>query len=93
MAGAAGARHLFRDAETFDALEDRIIPRLFEGKEPSDQVRVWSAGCATGEEAYSLAILLAERAGHAEEVAKITAAAMRGEMDYAEALRQRPCRA
>jgi two-component system CheB/CheR fusion protein len=38
------------------------VPRLFVNKAPSDQVRVWVAGCATGEEAYSIAILLAEHA-------------------------------
>jgi two-component system CheB/CheR fusion protein len=50
----------FRDPTAFAFLEQRIIPRLFEGKTATDQVRVWSAGCATGEEAYSLAMLLAE---------------------------------
>jgi two-component system CheB/CheR fusion protein len=54
----------FRDAEAFDALEEQVIPKLFEGKEPSDQVRVWVPGCATGEEAYSLAMLLVEYADH-----------------------------
>jgi two-component system, chemotaxis family, CheB/CheR fusion protein len=54
--------NFFRDAEAFEALEQTIIPLLFEGKGPNDQVRVWSVGCATGDEAYSLAILLAERA-------------------------------
>jgi chemotaxis methyl-accepting protein methylase len=37
-----------------------VVPRLFE-KNPSDRVRVWSVGCATGEEAYSLGMLLLER--------------------------------
>ncbi|MGH9240009.1 MAG: CheR family methyltransferase [Vicinamibacterales bacterium] len=50
----------FRDREAFAALENRVIPLLFERKRGGDQVRVWSAGCATGEEAYSVAILLAE---------------------------------
>jgi two-component system CheB/CheR fusion protein len=53
--------NFFRDPEAFAALEARVIPALFERKRAGDQVRVWSAGCATGEEAYSLAILLAER--------------------------------
>ncbi len=51
--------NFFRDREAFAALENRVIPLLFERKRGGDQVRVWSAGCATGEEAYSLAILLA----------------------------------
>ena len=54
--------NFFRDGEAFRALERRVIPRLFEGKGMEDQVRVWVAGCATGEEAYSVAMLLAEYA-------------------------------
>ena len=50
----------FRDEETFQALATRVIPRLFEGKMADDTVRLWVPGCATGEEAYSLAILLRE---------------------------------
>ena len=44
-----------------------MIPRLFEGKSAKRQVRVWVAGCATGEEAYSLAMLLAEHAATISE--------------------------
>jgi two-component system, chemotaxis family, CheB/CheR fusion protein len=54
--------NFFRDKEAFSALELDIIPRLFVGKTSNDTVRVWSCGCATGEEAYSLAILLSEYA-------------------------------
>jgi two-component system CheB/CheR fusion protein len=54
--------NFFRDSDAFAALERLVIPRLFEGKGPADKVRVWVPGCATGEEAYSLAILLRERA-------------------------------
>ena len=50
----------FRDAEPFEAAGEMVIPRLFEGKEPSDTVRVWVPGCATGEEVYSIAMLLRE---------------------------------
>jgi len=52
----------FRDAEMFEILERDVVPRLFDGKGPGDTVRVWSVGCATGEEAYSLAILLLQEA-------------------------------
>ncbi len=52
----------FRTPEAFGTLEDSVIPSLFENKAPDDEVRVWVAGCATGEEAYSLAILLHEYA-------------------------------
>ena len=55
-----GVTDFFRDAEAFRALETSVIPRLFEGRGADDEVRVWIAGCATGEEAYSIAILLRE---------------------------------
>ena len=54
--------HFFRDPEAFAQLEQQLIPQLFESKAPEDQVRVWVSGCATGEEAYSIAMLLAEQA-------------------------------
>lgn len=53
--------NFFRDHEAFAALETQI-PKLFEGKAHGDTVRVWVPACATGEEAYSLAILLIEHA-------------------------------
>jgi two-component system CheB/CheR fusion protein len=52
-----GVTHFFRDGEAFELLTQEIIPRLVSAKEPGATVRVWSAGCATGEEAYSLAFL------------------------------------
>ena len=57
--------HFFRDREAFDTLERKVIPKLFERKGQEDHVRVWVAGCATGEEAYSIAMLLAEHAAAA----------------------------
>jgi PAS domain S-box-containing protein len=54
--------NFFRDAGSFEVLERDIIPRLFEGKTADDQVRVWVPGCATGEEAYSVTMLLSEYA-------------------------------
>lgn len=54
--------NFFRDREAFEALEQHVIPKLFINKTSGDQIRVWTAGCATGEEAYSLAILLCEYA-------------------------------
>ena len=54
---------LLRDREAWDALADTVIPRIAEAKDPAEPVRVWSAGCASGEEAYSLAVLLAEALG------------------------------
>ncbi|MGM0545649.1 MAG: CheR family methyltransferase [Bacteroidota bacterium] len=54
--------NFFRDPEAFDELEKTVIPKLFEDKDSEDSIRVWVPGCATGEEAYSLAILLHEYA-------------------------------
>ena len=56
-----GVTRFFRDPEAFQVLEEQIIPKLFDGRSTSAVVRVWSPGCSTGEEAYSLAILLVER--------------------------------
>ena len=55
-----GVTAFFRDVEAFAALETMVVPKLFEGKGQSDTVRVWIPGCATGEEVYSIAILLRE---------------------------------
>jgi two-component system CheB/CheR fusion protein len=56
-----GVTSFFRDPEAFAAVAERAIPKLLDGRPPGAVVRVWSPGCSTGEEAYSLAILLAER--------------------------------
>lgn len=62
--------NFFRDAESIETLVQKVIPRLFE-KNSDDQVRVWIAGCATGEEAYSLAMLLSEHAATLTSPAKV----------------------
>jgi two-component system CheB/CheR fusion protein len=56
-----GVTSFFRDPAAFEALERLAVPRLFEGKEAGTAVRAWSAACSTGEEAYSIAIILHER--------------------------------
>ena len=55
-----GVTDFFRDAAAFQALETLVIPKLFEGKGGDEEVRVWVPGSSTGEEAYSIAILLRE---------------------------------
>jgi two-component system, chemotaxis family, CheB/CheR fusion protein len=55
-----GVTSFFRDPETFEALEEQIIPQLFAAKRAEAAIRIWVPGCSTGEEAYSLAILIAE---------------------------------
>ncbi|WP_372715470.1 chemotaxis protein CheB [Novipirellula sp.] len=52
--------NFFRDPKVFERLEQHIIPELLKRKSARDDVRVWSVGCATGEEAYSLAMLMIE---------------------------------
>jgi two-component system CheB/CheR fusion protein len=61
----------FRDKEAFEALERVVMPRLFAGKHADGTVRVWVPGCATGEEAYSMAILLREQMDKVQAVPKV----------------------
>ena len=56
-----GVTNFFRDPDAFRALEQQAIPKLFEKKSQDAVIRVWVPGCSTGEEAYSIAILLVER--------------------------------
>ena len=55
--------HFFRDTVPWQFLSEEIVPIILSSKRPEDNIRVWSAGCATGQEAYSLAMLLAESLG------------------------------
>lgn len=53
----------FRDRDTWSYLEREIVPKIIANKQPDEPIRVWSAGCASGKEVYSLAILFAEALG------------------------------
>jgi len=53
----------FRDNEAWGYVENEIVPRILASKKDGEQIRVWSAGCASGQEAYTLAIILAEILG------------------------------
>jgi two-component system CheB/CheR fusion protein len=55
-----GVTTFFRDPEAFDILKTKVLPVLLTGKQTNEPLRVWVAGCSTGEEAYSLAIILKE---------------------------------
>ena len=59
-----GVTRFFRDPEAYEALKRQVIPKLFDIAEtrPTNAIRVWVAGCSTGEEAYSMAILLQDYA-------------------------------
>ena len=50
----------FRDPQVFVALRENILPRIFRDREPDQQVRIWVAGCSSGEEVYSIAMCLLE---------------------------------
>ncbi len=53
----------FRDRSAWEYLAEKIVPQIVMNKQPHEPIRIWSAGCATGEEAYSLAMVLAEVLG------------------------------
>ncbi len=53
----------FRDRSVWEYLSNEIIPRITSAKEAHDPIRVWSVGCASGQEAYTLAIMLVEALG------------------------------
>ena len=67
-----GVTEFFRDRQSFEFLEQEVLPRLFSNLNKGEDLRVWSAACATGEEAYSLAILLLEQADRCSFSGKIT---------------------
>ncbi len=63
----------FRDQPLFDALQRDVLPPLIDyARHHTNELRVWSAGCATGEEAYSLAMLIADQLGDDLELLKVS---------------------
>ena len=67
-----GVTRFFRDPAMFEALAETVLPDLIAKGGPDEPIRVWVAGCASGEEAYSLAILFKEALSHAESPRKVT---------------------
>jgi two-component system CheB/CheR fusion protein len=61
----------FRDPEAFAALQAEVLAKVVEGKDQGEPIRIWVAGCASGEEAYSIAILLREVMDAARSEAKV----------------------
>ena len=61
----------FRDPLAWQALSDEVLPELLSAKSGRRPLRVWSAGCATGEEAYTLAIVLAETMGLEDFISRV----------------------
>jgi two-component system CheB/CheR fusion protein len=83
-----GVTRFFRDREAFDRLEREVVADLIARRRPEEEVRVWVAGCATGEEAYSLAILFDERfraAGRPPNVKIFASDVHRASLDVASA--------
>ena len=66
-----GVTSFFRDPAAFEALRLHVIPQLVEGKPPGSPIRVWVPGCSTGEEAYSIAILLHEHIAAVRQTLKL----------------------
>jgi len=81
-----GVTCFFRDEGAFERLESSVIPELVERARPSEEVRVWVAGCATGEEAYSISILIHEQLRKHSERCRVKILATdlhRGSLDFA----------
>ena len=66
-----GVTNFFRDTEVFEELEKNVIPKLLTGKAAGTAIRIWVPGCSTGEEAYSLAMLIKERMDEMKENFKV----------------------
>ncbi|MGM0442060.1 MAG: CheR family methyltransferase [Elusimicrobiota bacterium] len=66
-----GVTSFFREPEAFEFLKKSVLPEIFEDKPNNDTLRVWIPGCATGEEAYSLAIIILEYMETIEKTYKI----------------------
>jgi two-component system CheB/CheR fusion protein len=63
--------NFFRDREAFEKLESEVIPQILKNKSAQDNVRIWVAGCATGEEAYTLAMLFSEQINNRIDAPKV----------------------
>ena len=66
-----GVTNFFRDPDAFQVLQTTLIPRLVAGKGTDDTLRVWVCGCSTGEEAYSIAIVLHEHLSESKKSVKL----------------------
>ncbi|SKA97602.1 two-component system, chemotaxis family, CheB/CheR fusion protein [Paucidesulfovibrio gracilis DSM 16080] len=55
-----GVTKFFREPEAYECIAEKVLPELFNAKDPHEPLRIWVAGCSTGEEAYSLAITVNE---------------------------------
>ena len=67
-----GVTQFFRDRVAFESLEREVLPRIFQEAGDQEQIRAWIAGCSTGEEAYSMAMLFADEAKRSRTARRIT---------------------
>ncbi len=67
----SGDTSFFKDEEAFENLEKKVIPKLFKGKPADGTIRAWLVGCGSGEEAYSVAILLEEHRSQLQQHNKL----------------------
>ncbi len=63
--------NFFRDTQSFDVLCNILLPKLISNRTINEPLRIWVAGCASGEEAYSMAICLQEQLGDKAAAMKI----------------------
>ncbi|WP_055699223.1 MULTISPECIES: CheR family methyltransferase [Streptomyces] len=62
---------MFRDTDAWTFMEREVVPEVLAQAQPDEEIRVWSAGCSSGEEAYSLAIMFAEALGEEEALHRV----------------------
>lgn len=63
--------NFFRDSEAFEILKSEVLPQIISGKTDDEPLRVWVPGCSTGEEAYSLAIVIREAMNHTKKTVPV----------------------
>lgn len=63
--------NFYRDKQAFDVIESEVLPLILKQKTGEDEIRIWVAGCATGEEAYSIAMLCAEKISDIADAPKV----------------------
>ncbi len=66
-----GVTSFFRNPTTFEVLQEKVIPNLFTGKRANSAIRIWVPGCSTGEEVYSIGILLQEQMEMLKQIFKV----------------------
>ena len=66
-----GVTNFFREPTAFETLQKKVIPHLFAGKNSSSVIRIWVPGCSTGEEVYSIGILLQEQMENLNKIFKV----------------------